>query len=266
AVIPKIHSPSEAESTKMLRVWKWLRENIFKAIVLAALAASVTAWLKGTFDAVLRDWLPPAAEISCIGREWIIDHSPFRQPEPSKQAFRILVATLDHDDSNLTEAVVGKLQGEKGIEAIKTCRVLKIEGAGERIEEAVAKRGQEWLSWRDADVLVFGEARGKGEALNLHFLPVGRTGDFHERAFELKSGFLKGDFSEAAAGQLQAVALATVSPATEESGKYLVETLRPVAGRLEQLIRFPPSGLSARQLADIQFALGLALGTIGDQA
>jgi hypothetical protein len=111
---------------------------------------------------------------------------------------------------------------------------------------------------RDADVLVFGEARGKGEALNLHFLPVGGSGDFHQHAFELKSGFLKGDFSEAAAGQLQAVALATVKPATEERGKYLVETLRPGTGRLEQLIRFPPSGLSARQLADIHFALGLA--------
>jgi tetratricopeptide (TPR) repeat protein len=57
-----------------------------------------------------------------------------------------------------------------------------------------------------------------------------------------------------------------VKPATEESGGYLVETLRPVTGRLERLIRSPPSGLSTGQLADIQFALGLALSTIGEQA
>ena len=248
--------------------WKWLRENIVKAIVLAALTASVTGWLKGTFDTILRESLPSAAEISCIGREWIIDHSPFRQPETSKEVFRTLVTTLDHDDANrtLTDAVVGAFQGENGIEAIETCRVLKIEGAGKRIEEAATKRGQEWLSWRDADVLVFGEVRGKGEALNLYFLPLGGSGDFHQRAFELESGFLKGDFSKAFGAQLQAVALATVKPATEERGKYLVEILRPVSSRLEQLIRFPPSGLSARQLADIQFALGLALTTIGEQA
>src|SRR3984893_6797225 len=210
--------------------WKWLRENIVKAIVLAALTASVTGWLKGTFDTVLRESLPSAAEISCIGREWIIDHSPFRQPEPSTEVFRILVTTLDHDDANrtLTDAVVGAFQGENGIEAIETCRVLKIEGAGK--------------------------------------IPVGGSGDFHQRAFELESGFLKGDFSKAFGAQLQAVALATVKPATEERGKYLVEILRPVSSRLEQLIRFPPSGLSARQLADIQFALGLALTTIGEQA
>jgi tetratricopeptide (TPR) repeat protein len=182
--------------------------------------------------------------------------------------FHILVATLDHDDADrtLTKAVVRAFQGEKGIDAIETCRVLKIDGAGERIEEAAAKGGQEWLSRRDADVLVFGETIEKGEALNLHFLPVGGTADFHQHSFELKSGLLKGDFSEAVAAQFQAVALATVKPATEESGKYLVKTLRPVTGRLKQLIRFPPSGLSTRQLADVQFALGLALATIGEQA
>jgi hypothetical protein len=81
--------------------------------------------------------------------------------------------------------------------------VLKIGGAGERIEEAAAKKGQEWLSWRAADILVFGEAIGKREVLNLHFLTVGGSGDFHQRVFELKSGFLEKNFSEAAAGQLQ---------------------------------------------------------------
>jgi hypothetical protein len=73
--------------------WKWLRENIVKAIVLTALAASVTGWLKGTFDAALRELPPSGAELSCIGREWIIDHRPFRQPEPTKEVFRMLVAS-----------------------------------------------------------------------------------------------------------------------------------------------------------------------------
>ena len=114
--------------------------------------------------------------------------------------------------------------------------------------------------------LVFGEAIGKGDSLNLHFLPVGGSGDFRQHAFKLETGLLEGDFREAMGAQLQAVALATVKPATHESGKYLVETLRPAAVRLEHLIHFPPSGLSAGQLADVQFALGLALSIIGEQA
>jgi len=249
--------------------WKWLRENFVKAIVLVALTASVTAWFRGVFDAALRDLLPSGAEISCIGREWIVDHSFLRQPKPSKEEFRILVATLDHDDAErkLTRAVSRPFQGE-GIDAIETCRVLKIEGAGDRIEEAAAKRGQEWLSQRDADVLIFGEVIGKGELLNLHFLPVRGRGEFRQHTFEVKSELLKikGDFTEAVAAQLQAVALATAQPVTEERGKYLVETLRPVTSRLEHLIHSPPSWLSAGQLADFQFARGLALKTIGEVA
>ncbi len=87
----------------------------------------------------------------------------------------------------------------------RPARVLKIEGAGARIEEATAKRGQEWLSQRDADVLVFGEAIGEEELLNLHFLPVGGRGEFRQHTFETKSGLLlrvKGDFSEAVAAQI----------------------------------------------------------------
>ena len=58
--------------------WKWLHENIFKAVVLATLVASVTGWLRGTFDEILREQVPSGAKISCIGREWITDYSPFR--------------------------------------------------------------------------------------------------------------------------------------------------------------------------------------------
>jgi hypothetical protein len=246
----------------------WLRAHIVKLILAALITASAVAYLTGVFDKIIGDVLPKGAEISCALRELVADHWPFRQPEAPPDIYRVLIATLAGDDEagTQTQAVMSALQGEKAIDVVSTCRVLEIQGAGLTAEAAARKTGLEWLARRKADVLIFGEVLPKREALNLYFLPVGGTGDFHQHAFELKSGFLKGDFSKAAAGQLQAVALASVKPATEESGKYLVEILRPVGIRLEQLIRFPPSGLSARQLADIQFALGLALSTIGDQA
>jgi hypothetical protein len=50
------------------------------------------------------------------------------------------------------------------------------------------------------------------------------------------SGLLRDEFHEAAAAQLQAVALAAVKPATEQHGKYLVQTLRPVVVRLKRII------------------------------
>ncbi len=74
--------------------WRWLRENIVKAIVLAALAASVTGWLRGTFDEILRELLPSGAEISCEGREWIIDHVPFASLSPRRKYFASLLPPL----------------------------------------------------------------------------------------------------------------------------------------------------------------------------
>jgi hypothetical protein len=73
----------------------------------------------------------------------------------------------------------------------------------------------------------------KGEALNLHFLSSARVPDITAKSFRLESGLLRDEFKEAAAAQLQAVALAAVRPVTEQQGKYLVQTLRPVVVRLK---------------------------------
>jgi hypothetical protein len=48
--IPKLH-----------RVWEWLRDHLIKAIILAALAWSATAYQTGVFDAIIGDVLPKGA-------------------------------------------------------------------------------------------------------------------------------------------------------------------------------------------------------------
>lgn len=73
--------------------WNWLRANIFKAIILTAFTASVIAYLRGVFDDVLHESLPSGAEISCVGREWLIEHNPLRSQQPTKDVFRIPSAT-----------------------------------------------------------------------------------------------------------------------------------------------------------------------------
>jgi hypothetical protein len=120
----------------------------------------------------------------------------------------------------------------------------------------LAMQGREWLSQRDADVLVFGETIEKG-ALNLHFLAPKGSIDFRQNAFKLESGLLKEEFKEALAAQLLSFVFATVDISDENRGRYLIEALRPVAARLEQLLLYPPSGLSARQLAAVQLARGV---------
>jgi tetratricopeptide (TPR) repeat protein len=246
-----------------------LRENALTALILAALTAALTAYLRGVFDAILGDVLPKGAEISCIGREWIADRWPLRKREPTRDVFRILIAKLDRDDTSgtLTQAVVRAFQGQNAIEGVQTCRILRIRGAGPAAEDAVAKTGRKWLTRRNVDVLVFGEVLPpKGETLNLHFLSSDRSQGFAPKSFGFEAGLLKDDFSEAAAGQFQAIALAAVSPVTDQRGRYLVETLRPVARRLERIVRSPPPGMSTSGMADAQFAFALAMSTIGEQA
>jgi tetratricopeptide (TPR) repeat protein len=158
------------------------------------------------------------------------------------------------------------LQGQKAFDALSTCPVLKIQGAGLTAEAAAVKTGLGWLAKRKADVLVFGEVLPKGEAFNLHFLSSGREPNFTATSFRLETGLLRQDFEEAAASQLQAVALAAVRPATEEEGKYLVKTLRPVVAQLKRIAESPPPGISPSGMATMQFALGQALSVIGNQA
>jgi hypothetical protein len=93
----------------------WLRDHFWKAVILAGLGASVTAYFEGVFDAIISDTLPTGAEISCRGREWVADRWPSRQPEAPPDRFRILIAKLAGDDASgsLTQAVVRAFQGQQ---------------------------------------------------------------------------------------------------------------------------------------------------------
>ncbi len=55
--------------------WTWFRKNVVKGIILAAVTASLVAGLRGGFDAILRNRLPSGAEVSCVGREPIVDRT-----------------------------------------------------------------------------------------------------------------------------------------------------------------------------------------------
>jgi len=62
--------------------------TLLKAIIIAALWR-VPSHIKGVFDKIIGDMLPKGAEISCVGREWVTGHWPFRQPEAPPVIFRM---------------------------------------------------------------------------------------------------------------------------------------------------------------------------------
>jgi hypothetical protein len=65
----------------------WLRANIGKIIIGAALVTAVTGWLSGFFDSILHD-----VEAFCSLREAVEYHWPFGAPQATSDRFTILIA------------------------------------------------------------------------------------------------------------------------------------------------------------------------------
>jgi hypothetical protein len=124
--------------------------------------------------------------------------------------------------------------------------------------------GREWLEQRHADLLIGGELLKKEDALSLWFIDKDPTHEWRTSTFHLDANLLKEDFIEAASTQLFGVALSAIKPATEQNGRSLARILKPVAERLRNLMD-TSMGLSARQSADLENALGWALLVIGQQ-
>ena len=244
----------------------WARKHIVGGIIGAALVASVSAWLGGFFDSALRDILPSGADTFCAFRETVEHRWPFADPPAASDRFKILIATIDRDDADrtYTRAVARAFLKQDGIDRAETCRVLRLSGVGRGAGMEAAAIARELLQRRRADLLIGGELLKKDEAVNLWFVAKDTGQGFEATAFRLDANLLKQDFVQAASTQLQGVALAAIKPATEESGKYLVGILKPVAERLQHLLK-DATGFSQMQRAELQHALGLVLGVVGEQ-
>ncbi|WP_147163066.1 hypothetical protein, partial [Pararhodospirillum oryzae] len=184
--------------------------------------------------------------------------------------FTVLVSTLAGDtDGRQTKFITHALEGEKGFERVATCRSLAIDDnelPGSMATEEAERTGRAWLEQFHADVLIWGAVSGSDKSLRLSFLTTqageaGRAYPLHPQTLELPSSF-----DEQIATQLVTVALAAITPATEETGRYLVDRLRPLQQKLDRLRQHPPHGATPRQQADIAVAVGLANQVIGEQA
>ena len=165
-------------------------------LLIALLAALASGALLAAFNwRRLRNWLR---------------HSDLRPPDPSH--FTILVADLDGDtDGRQTGHVVRALEGQEGIRVLRDGRCLKVEEMGDRAVNvsAAMARGRRWLSEKNADVLIWGEATEANKVLHLRLLGEGGSGDGAATGYALGDTYdlpenFGGDFGEV----LVAVALA----------------------------------------------------------
>jgi tetratricopeptide (TPR) repeat protein len=194
---------------------------------------------------------------------WILEYAkdiPRIRLSPDK--FVILIARLDGDDpkGTHTRAVARAFLGQQGVQRTQTRRVLRLSEDSDAEGHAV-RIGRRWLARRKADLLIWGEVLQKEKFLNLWFTTKDATSDFQQSRFPLEANLLDGNFTEVANAQLISISLSAIKPATEVAERSLRDILRPVAGRLRNLLNNSDQ-FTLRQGSDLRFALGVALCAI----
>jgi len=206
----------------------WFRKHVIGGLIGAALVASLTAWLGGFLGSATGDLLPSGPDAFCALSETVRAAWPFGR-KPAADKFTILIATIDGDDAShtYTYAVERAFSDRKGINPVDFCRVLRVAGFSDETRAETIASAQHWLLQQRAEVLIGGRLLKKDEALDLWFIGSGGGQGAEPKKFTLAANLIKEekDFAQATSDQLLAVALASVDPATEQQGKYLVEIL-----------------------------------------
>jgi tetratricopeptide (TPR) repeat protein len=193
-------------------------------------------------------------------------------PLPAGERFVVLIADLQGDDAE-------KSHTRHVAAALAPYRGLDVQRIGPGPEWDVGSRddfeaeARVLTAERRGDVLIAGDVATAGKGVRLRILPGDRRVEVQPGASEgrrageyaLTETGLPLDFDRDFNVVLLALVAASVAPATERQGHYLVDVLEPAAGRLKRLCANMPGGLDVDQRGSLGHALGLAAYVLGEQ-
>ena len=168
--------------------------------IVGIFAAALAAWLKRFFN---QFWPPPQWV-------WLVITNFFETRSPrSERGFRFVLCWLEDDTSGRdTKIVEQAFSGIKGVELVRSARIVKASGAANEWRLTMRKGARKVLDGWNADLAVVGLVKKPGEALSLWFVP--REGDGTlpraDRPYELENVTLQEEFHEDLRAQLAAVA------------------------------------------------------------
>jgi len=230
---------------------------VFVGAFLGWLVIRVTPYI----DEVLSNLYHPD-EVRCD----VISAGQRKERAPDSR-FTVLLSALDGDnDKGLHTGHV--LHALKGIEVFGTCEVFKIDSLGlhSKVTGETLKKGQAWLQEKNADLLIWGEADEVNRTLTLWFLNREGATTYRDntRVHPLQT-VLPTSFNEDFNAQLYAIAVASIQPVSQELGSYLVDRLKPIVEKLNNLRNNFPPYFTREQQGGIHLASGFAALIIGDQ-
>jgi tetratricopeptide (TPR) repeat protein len=244
------------------RVGDWTAGQVLTGLAGVLGVGALVGWY---FRETLKAYLPSPARLAGLIRQRDL-------PLPAGERFVVLVADLQGDDDKRTHTrhVAAALEPYRGLDVIAI-------GPGPEwgIEsrEAFEAKARALLAKRQGDVLITGDVATAGKGVRLRILPADRRIDVEPGASEgrrageyaLTDTGLPLDFDRDFDAVLVALVAASVAPATERQGQYLVDMLRPAAGRLEHLCAQMPAGMNEDGRGGLWHALALAASVLGEQ-
>ncbi len=185
---------------------------------------------------------------------------------PKQSRFRILIADLDGDDQNLTQTrhLETALRDQPGIGVVPLGEGPDLEDG--EISDVTLEQCRALLASHNGDSLILGTVMPAGPRIRLRMIGryegvPGRHGPYQIDWTELPKRFGL-DFE----GQLLALAALSISPAvqSEKDRSYLVNLLRPAAGKLTRLLEQQAVHADSEHQGVLWHSLGFAASLLGE--
>ena len=228
--------------------------------IIFVMASLVASWLKGFF----RQFLPsPQRARLAIANAFVIT-----TPLPEER-FRLALCWLENDSGGRdTKTVAEAFIGIKGVELVRSARVISASGAADDWRPAMRDGALAVLKNWNADLAIVGSVKDSGKALSLWFVPRAGDGSLRrgDKPYELVNVSLQDDFHEHLHAQLTAEALRVAAPlaGTEMRGRVLETGLSGISEKISALLKGAVA-VESEHRATLQMALGVALVTLGER-
>jgi tetratricopeptide (TPR) repeat protein len=246
------------------RVAEWTAWQVTKGLAVVLGVGALIAWWFREFLVAYLPRLNPARVGRAARRRDL--------PLPSGERFVVLIADLqgDDDEKSQTRHVAAALAPYRGLDVQRI-------GPGPEWDvgsrDAFEAKARALLAERLGDVLLSGDVAAAGKGLRLRILPSDSSISARRETpdgrrpgeYTLTETGLPLDFDQDFNAMLVALVAASVAPATERQGQYLVDVLEPVAGRLKHLCSNVPDEMDHDQRGGLWRALGLASAVMGEQ-
>lgn len=185
---------------------------------------------------------------------------------PRQSRFRILIADLDGDEQDLiqTRHLEEALRDQPGIDVMPVGRgPALLDG---EIGERTLEQSHALLASHNGDSLILGTVMHAGPRIRLRMIGryegmPGRHGPYQIDWTEMPKRFGL-DFE----GQLLALAALSIAPSAQdgEDRAYLINLLRPAAGKLTRLLEQQSVHADSEQQGVLWHALGIAASLLGE--